>query len=189
MPIRPPKSCWPHPRRWLAPHQRWLQPPPAGLPTWLDEPGSLTARLVALTRTDFRVQVLAEGWAHPTREERACLGLAGREYAWVREVMLMGDGQPWVQARSILPRSSLTGVGRRLTRLGNRSLGGLLFRDPALRRGAIHSARLSLAGDTVWARRSKLMLHGHPVLVAEAFLPALLAHAAAAGTTHARSTP
>ncbi len=178
MPIRPLTSRWPHPKRWLASHQRWLQPPPADLSSWLDEPGSLTARLVALAHGHFRVQVLTEGWARPTREECRCLGLSGREYAWVREVVLIGHDQVWVQARSILPRSSLAGVGRRLTRLGNRSLGGLLFRDPALQRGDINTARLTLAGQTVWARRSKLMLHGHPVLVAEAFLPALLTRSA-----------
>ncbi len=142
--------------------------------TWLDEPGSLTARLIQRAQGQFRVQVLSEGWAHPTREERLCLGISAREYAWIREVMLIGNGEHWVQARSILPRSSLVGVGRRLTRLGNRSLGGLLFRDPALLRGDIASACLTLGGGPVWARRSKLMLHGHPVLVAEAFLPALL---------------
>lgn len=189
MPIRTPPSRWSHPKRWLASHQRWLQPPPAAVRTWLDEPGSLTARLLRLSHGRFRVRVLGEGWAHPTQEERHCLGLGAREYAWVREVMLIGDGEHWVQARSILPRSSLVGVGRRLTRLGNRSLGGLLFRDPALQRGDIASACLSLAGDKVWARRSKLMLHGHPVLVAEAFLPALLDYARAAAHTSAEALP
>jgi len=183
MPIRPPGPCWPHPPYWLPPRQRWRRPPPATLPTWLDEPGSLTARLVALAQGRFRVRVLAEGWARPTPEERRCLGLHDREQAWVREVMLLGDGQPWVRARSILPRASLVGVGRRLTRLGDRSLGGLLFRDPALRRGDIACACLDMEGQPVWARRSKLMLRGHPVLVAEAFLPALLAYAATAGAT------
>ncbi|MEL0028849.1 MAG: chorismate lyase [Perlucidibaca sp.] len=172
-------SPWPHPRRWLASRRRWLQPPPDSVRSWLDEPGSLTARLSTLARGDFRVQVLHEGWARPTREECRHLGLGNHEYAWVREVILLGCGQPWVRARSILPRSSLVGVGRRLTRLGNRSLGGLLFRDPALIRGDIACARLNLDGAGTWARRSRLVLHDHPVLVAEAFLPALLSHAAA----------
>lgn len=187
MPIRTPPSRWSHPKRWLASHQRWLQPPPSALRSWLDEPGSLTARLVRLSHGQFRIQVLGEGWARPTQEERQCLGMSRREYAWVREVVLLGHDQPWVQARSVLPRSSLVGVGRRLTRLGNRSLGGLLFRDPALQRGDITSARLTLSGCEVWARRSKLMLHGHPVLVAEAFLPTLLTHSVRA-TPWSRNT-
>lgn len=178
MPLTPP-TFWPQPRRWLSPRQRWRQPPPADLLTWLDEPGSLTRRLQRLAGGRLRVRVLAEGWGHPTREERHCLGLPAREMAWLREVSLGVGDITWVQARSVLPRSSLTGVGRRLTRLGDRSLGALLFRDPALRRGEITTARLPGRDGPLWARRSKLVLHGHPVLVAEAFLPALLRQAAA----------
>lgn len=177
MPLTP-STFWPHPRRWLNPRQRWRQPPPADLLSWLDEPGSLTRRLQTVAAGRLRVRVLSEGWGHPTLEERRCLRLPAREMAWLREVSLGVDDTVWVQARSVLPRSSLTGVGRRLTRLGDRSLGALLFRDPALRRGEIAVARLPGRGDPLWARRSKLVLHGHPVLVAEAFLPALLRQAA-----------
>ena len=37
-----------------------------------------------------------------------------------------------------------------------------------------YGARVALASGLCWARRSRLTLHGHPVLVAEAFMPALL---------------
>lgn len=173
-----PPTFWPHPPCWHSPRQRWRQPPPADLLSWLDEQGSLTRRLQRLAAGKLRVRVLAEGWGRPTREERRCLGLRMRELAWLREVSLGVDDVTWVQARSVLPRSSLSGVGRRLTRLGDRSLGALLFRDPALRRGEITTARLPGRDGALWARRSKLVLHGHPVLVAEAFLPALLQQAA-----------
>lgn len=174
----PLSSSWSHPPRWLPGAQRWRQPPPAELLSWLLEPGSLTQRLQGLAGGRLQVRVLGEGWARPTLEEQRHLNLPARERAWVREVSLGVDDVTWVQARSILPRSSLAGVGRRLTRLGNRSLGGLLFRDPALRRGDIATACLPAADGRLWARRSKLMLHGHPILVAEAFLPALLRQAA-----------
>lgn len=174
-------SHWPHPARWLGPRCRWQSPPPAALLTWLDEAGSLTARLQALAQGRLQVQVLDEGWAQPTRDECRQLGLRGGRLAWIREVRLQCDGVAWVQARSVLPRASLVGSGRRLTRLGNRSLGALLFRNPRLQRGDIAIAPLQLHGGTVWARRSALHLHGHPVLVAEAFLPALLQRA---GDTH-----
>jgi len=120
------------------------------------------------------VRVLHEGWAVPHREERQQLGLKAGQYAWIREVQLLNNNTVWVQARSILPRSSLTGMGRRLTRLGNQSLGSVLFRNPALVRGEIACARIELANGSCWARRSRLTLHGHPVLVAEAFMPARL---------------
>lgn len=175
MPDRHFQSLWPHPAYWPARRQRWRLRPPRPLLHWLDEPGSLTARLQQLAGGRLQVRVLGEGWGRATAEERRALRLPARERPWVREVMLCCDGQDWVQARSILPRGSLVGVGRRLTRLGNRSLGGLLFRDPALQRGDISCAALDHPLGRVWARRSILHLHGHPVLVAEAFLPALLA--------------
>lgn len=173
-------SCWSAPPRWYAYKQLRQQAgqhrPEPLLLSWLNESGSLTTRLLTLAQGQFQVCVLCEGWARPSREEQQHLHLPAREYAWIREVVLRGQGQDWVRARSILPRRSLVGVGKRLTRLGSRSLGGLLFRDPALQRGEITMAPIGSAstGNAIWARRSRLTLHGHSVLVAEAFLPALL---------------
>lgn len=173
MPL-PAATAWVHPVRWFPPARRFTLRPPAHCLPWLDEAGSLTARLQRLAHGRLRVDVLREGWARPTAEERRALRLATAERAWVREVRLGPPGEGWVQARSVLPRRSLSGLGRRLTRLGNHSLGALLFRDPALVRGDIHHARLPAPGQP-WARRSLLILRGRPVLVAEAFLPALWA--------------
>jgi chorismate--pyruvate lyase len=170
-------SVWIPPRRWLPPRQHWQLAPPAPLRDWLRESGSLTARLVALADGDFRVRLLAQHWGRPAPEEARRLGLAPGRCALIREVVLIGRGQPWVRARSVLPVSSLTGPGRRLRKLGNRSLGHLLFRDPTLRRGAIEIARLGQPEGRVLARRSLLVYRGRPLLVAECFLPALLAAA------------
>lgn len=167
-------SDWRPPTCWHPAARHWQLTPPAPWRTWLNEAGSLTARLQHKARGHLRVRVLHEGWAVPHREERRQLGLKAGQYAWIREVQLLNGNTVWVQARSILPRSSLTGMGRRLTRLGNQSLGSVLFRNPALVRGEIACARIALSNGLCWARRSRLTLHGHPVLVAEAFMPALL---------------
>lgn len=169
-------SVWNPPRLWLFPARYWQAQTPLPVQDWLLEPGSLTARLVGLSRGDFRVQLLAQYWGRPAREEARRLGLHPGRFALIREVVLIGCGQPWVRARSVLPASSLTGAGRRLRKLGNRSLGGLLFRDPTLKRGAIEITRLDQPEGRVFARRSHLVYHGRPVLVAECFLPALFAH-------------
>lgn len=166
---------WNPPRHWLAPSRHWQLHPPARIHDWLLEPGSLTARLVALAEGDFRVQVLDQYWGRPAVEESRRLRLHPGRFALIREVALIGRGQPWVRARSVLPASSLAGPGRRLRRLGNRSLGGLLFRDPTLRRGPIEISRVQQAEGRVFARRSHLIYHGRPLLVAECFLPALFA--------------
>lgn len=167
-------AVWQAPSRWLLPHQRWQSRPPRPVQAWLDEPGSLTRRLVMTAQGAFAVRVIAHGWQRPAPEECRRLGLRPGRCALVREVELLGQGEVWVRARSVLPLPCLTGRGRRLRHLGNRSLGGLLFKDPTLHRGPIEIAPVRQAEGLVWARRSLLRFHGQPLLVAECFLPALL---------------
>ncbi|MDP2228116.1 MAG: chorismate lyase [Moraxellaceae bacterium] len=166
---------WNPPHHWFSPAQHWRLRAPAATASWLLETGSLTTRLIGIAQGDFRVRVLAQYWGRPAPEEVRRLGLHPGRYALIREVELLGRGEPWVRARSVLPVGSLTGAGRRLRRLGNRSLGHLLFRDPTLRRGPIEITRLQQPEGPVFARRSHLVYHGQPLLVAECFLPALLA--------------
>jgi chorismate--pyruvate lyase len=176
---------WIHPRHWQHAPLMLRQPCQRDCRSWLAESGSLTARLMTLAtklKGALHVDVLSEGWCLPSAEEARRLGLRRGEFAWVREVILLGRNTPWVQARSVLPRRSLGGLNRRLTRLGNQSLGSVLFRDPALQRGVIRYARLAFTTETVWARRSQFLLHGQAILVAEAFLPALLTASAEADT-------
>lgn len=170
---------WNPPAHWLPPAQHWRLRPPATVTSWLLEAGSLTTRLLATAHGDFRVRVLRQYWGRPAPEEVRRLKLHPGRYALIREVELIGRGQPWVRARSVLPVTSLHGPGRRLRRLGNRSLGHLLFRDPTLHRGAIEICCLQQPEGRVFARRSHLVYHGQPLLVAECFLPALFATAAA----------
>ncbi|MDQ8036236.1 MAG: chorismate lyase [Pedobacter sp.] len=166
-------SVWTPPRHWLPPSRHWQLHPAPEIHSWLLEPGSLTARLVARAQGNFRVEVLSQYWGRPAVEEARRLRLHPGRFALIREVALIGNDEVWVRARSVLPASSLTGAGRRLRKLGNRSLGGLLFRDPTLRRGPIEISRLRQPEGRVFARRSHLVYHGRPLLVAECFLPAL----------------
>lgn len=150
---------------------------PRGWRHWLLEKGSLTRRLVAASDGDFAVDVLYQGWSHPTLSEARALGIHPRQRVLIREVRLKGRGQAWVYARSIIPGSTLSGPQRRLRQLGDRPLGEVLFRDPCMRRGPIETARLPIEGVSggCWARRSVFFLADKPLLVSEIFLPALLA--------------
>ncbi len=148
---------------------------------WIADPGSLTARLVARAAGTFRVRVTRLVWARPTLAERRALALPRGEWALIREVVLEGQGEPWVIARSVIPRVTLTGRNRQLRALGNRPLGAFLFRDPTLRRTEVKVVQLGLpkalssaSAHTAWGRCSTFVLRGRPLLVAEYFLPALL---------------
>ncbi|MDP1709109.1 MAG: chorismate lyase [Gammaproteobacteria bacterium] len=151
---------------------------------WLLDPASLTLRLQAVCG-EFRVEVLRNAWARPTLDELHTLGLRPGQRALVREVHLLCDGRPWVFARTVIPRETLSGKYRRLARLGNRSLGAVLFADKTMRRADVHVAcltpahrlykhtTLGLKGkppDQFWGRRSLFYLCERPLLLSEIFL-------------------
>lgn len=179
-------------------HERWLTRRsraciPARLRLWLQDPGSLTARVRARCST-FEVRVLFQGLGSVHRDEAALLGLRAGEQACVREVLLVADGRPVVFARSLLPPADVRGVWRLFHGIGARPLGGALFADPAIARGRLASLRLdardaryhrvraalaSGAGEaglprSLWARRSLFVLRRRALMVSETFLPAIL---------------
>nr|WP_275298051.1 chorismate lyase [Halomonas campisalis] len=142
---------------------------------WVASRDSLTARLIeAGAGRTFRVRLLDQRLGRPRPDEARALGLTPGRLAWLREVALCLEGQPWVVARSVAPLAQLR--GSRLDRLGERSLGSWLFRQPDLARSPIeitagpapfHPAR------GPWGRRS-VFRHGRfAVLVQEFFLDAM----------------
>lgn len=157
------------------------------LARWLFDPGSLTRRLRQCCPCQFRVRVLWQGWSRPSRDEAHTLRLQLSAWAWTREVQLLCGNQTWVFARTLIPAATLRGRGRRLTQLGSRPLGEVLFTDPNVRRGSVEIARIeagqrlhqrAFAGsvespDVIWGRRSLFHMDGQPLLVCEIFLPDL----------------
>jgi chorismate--pyruvate lyase len=107
---------------------------------WLRDRGSLTARIQARGR--FAVRVLRQGLGLPTADEARRLGIEPGVLAWIREVALLCDEQLVVFAHTVLPRRPRGPLHVWLARLGNRSLGALLFAHPGFRRGQINFKRL-----------------------------------------------
>lgn len=145
---------------------------------WLFNEDSLTRRLTRLSAGHFSVTPLQEGWQQLRNDECAALGVTPGSEGWVREVYLLGHQQPWVFARSVAARQALERSDLALEELGTRSLGELLFSNPAFDRGELqvchypanwlpHEAR----HVDLWARRSCFTRRQLGVLVAEVFLP------------------
>lgn len=158
---------------------------------WLCDGGSLTARIRARCER-FSVQVLRQRLQPPLVDERAPLGIAARENAWIREVLLVANGVPQVFAHSVLARAQARGPWRMFARMGNRPLGAALFADPRiareplrfrrldarhpLHRAAVQAAGLEAAAvPYLWARRSVFRRNGRALLVCEVFLPDVFA--------------
>ena len=102
----------------------------------------------------------------------------------VREVELLCDGRPWVFARTLMPLANLGGAMRRLTRLGNRPLGEVLFTAADVDRLLVQvaelqsfhglfsaaTANLTYKPKSLWGRRALFALDGKYLLVNEIFL-------------------
>lgn len=165
---------------WLNPQQLNVTQLPYAVRPWLLDSGSLTQRLREASEGDFRVQLLSQTWQTPRFDEARLLGLAPRQQALVREVLLMCHNQPWVFARSIIPYTSLQGSLRFLRKLQDSALGALLFKDPNLHRSRFEICMLTLPhaqiptsnSGAIYGRRSLFHLHRQPLSVAEFFLPA-----------------
>jgi len=155
---------------------------------WLAWRGSLTWRITARAR-DFRVQVVRQGLHFPNEDEYRQLGQPTHRRALVREVVLHAGGGPVVLAHSIAAWRDLAGAWRGLRGLGSRPLAEALFTDPLVSRGPLEFVRIDARHPLgrrarqvfgrdlppLWARRSRFLKRGRPLLVTEVFLPELLA--------------
>ena len=166
---------------WQPAHGGMLVQMPENLGPWLIDNGSLTRKLVALSKDQFEVQVLRQEVATPGAAEANALKMTQQTPVMIREVVLKGRGRPWVFARSILPMTTMTGRLAGLRTLSNQPLGELLFQDPSMTREPLEAACLPArilsvpaalaAGDEpLWARRSVFFLDQKPLLVSEVFL-------------------
>ena len=148
---------------------------------WLLSTELLTQQLRDLSNNQFAVQTLREDVLRT--DECLALGLATGSLGWIREVILLGNNQPWVYARSVAPLQHMQHSTFDLTQIGNRSLGEALFKQNDFQRHPIEvtqfpctwlpkSLQLTDNCATIWARRSRFAHPALSVLVAEAFLPA-----------------
>jgi chorismate--pyruvate lyase len=161
--------------------QHWLKlsPMPSSLlprkfSSWLLDKGSLTLRLKNLAPGSFSVKLLYTGFARASVSEASALNINFREQVYIREVALCIGNKPYVFARSVIPRSTLTGIERQLLWLREKPLGEFLFTHKNMSRGAIEVKQGEVNTRTSWARRSIFTVNNKPLLVSEYFLPELL---------------
>lgn len=168
---------------------RWKRLAPAHTDPWrpwLVYPGSLTRRIRAHCR-DFEVCVVSTQIRFPNEDEYRAIGRPAHKRAYVREVLLLADGEPVVLAHSIVSQRDLRGVWHAVAGLGTRPLAEILFADSRVRRRPFEYARvdpshplgrrvrqvLGRRFGALRARRSLFVLRGRPLLVTEVFLPRL----------------
>jgi len=113
-------------------------PVPASIRDWLMEPGSMTRRFEAHCQ---QVNIEPQQECFITHEQlgvEEAKHLPFSERYWLREVVLLGDDQPWLLGRTLIPEETLTGPDSALVDLGTLPLGRYLFSSPDLTRDYIH---------------------------------------------------
>jgi chorismate--pyruvate lyase len=165
----------------------WAEPdkfviPSSYLKNWLLDTGSLTERLQTQC-TSFHLTLIGQQQAEIAPEEfqRVCTfqqQLNPKEWQ-VREVILWGDNQPWVFARSIIPQKLCEND---FINLNNKPLGQLIFNDKRFERmpfevtnmspSSAFQAQLKLSIEMdLWGRRSVFNFENLKMSVSEVFLP------------------
>ncbi len=150
------------------------------LKNWLLDTGSLTERLQANSR-HFTVQLLGQAEIAVTAEEHQSLGFEQHNPV-IREVLLRGDNQNWVYARTLIPRKLCEDGVNQLAELGEQPLGKVIFNDSRFVRQPFeichlqgHSVlhqQLAINNDVaLWGRRSVFTYQDYKLMVAEIFLP------------------
>jgi chorismate--pyruvate lyase len=155
------------------------------LRTWLIGKGLLTARLKAVCGPRFALR-LVDLWSGELDPAQRRALRADDNAGLFRDVEMVCGDQVWVFAQSVLPDSTLN-AHPWLAELGDAALGETLSALSGVERSAYEYAWLPVcdkltaralrdacvAPAGLWARRSRFLLRGAPMLVQELFLPAM----------------
>lgn len=136
--------------------------------SWLLEEESITRRISS--KAAFRLQILFDSLGLADEEEYTFLNLEESPIR-IREVILFGDEEPLVFARSVIPeltsRKGFPGLGT----LGSSPLGDLLFHsDVFIQTKRWFAPFHNVEKKVVWGRLTRYEVQGYPLIVMEVFL-------------------
>lgn len=168
------------PSQWTEPNQ--VDIPNPRLQAWLLDTGSLTEKLQTRCST-FKLTLIGQEHSQITDEEFQRVSAPSQQFdpqQWqVREVLLWGDNQPWVFARSVIPQQLCESD---FVNLNTQPLGQLIFNDKRFKRMPFEVTNISPSQDfleklrissnkDLWGRRSAFSFEGLKMTVSEIFLP------------------
>jgi chorismate--pyruvate lyase len=152
---------------------------------WLIGKGLLTKRLKSVCGERFSLRVVEQFTGLLAADLQRGLGSADKAGLF-RDVAMRCDERVWVYAQTVIPDATLT-CHPWLAELGDAALGETLSELSGFERSSYEYAWLPAADVLcaralahadirpagLWARRSKMLLRGAPLLVQELFLPAM----------------
>lgn len=166
-------------------HKTLMQDVPYNLQNWLQHAGSFMARLQQFGVDNARIDVLAELWQCPDRDESQLLNMDLGTETLIREVLILSENRVWMFARTVIPQSFLTHK-EQLAHLKTQPIGSILFNDKNITRGEFQFTRLHPTMDLyqkvqkyvpnadLLTRRSLFSLEQSALLLTEVFMPDLM---------------
>ncbi|EFE53459.1 chorismate lyase [Providencia rettgeri DSM 1131] len=155
------------PIHWLAENDKNDKIVPANILDWLLELGSMTKRFEQHSQQVTVIPYLERYVSQDKLSADEMQSLPESPRYWVREVVMYGDGIPWLLGRTIIPEETLTDDDQQLVDIGRMPLGRYLFSRESLTRDYIHIGSCA----NRWVRSSRLRLSNKPLLLTEIFLP------------------
>ena len=157
------------------------------LRTFLFESGSLTRLIQEKCMGRFDINLINESWAKALPYEMHLLSLRNYEISFIRESYLSCNKKKLVYARTIIPRRTLNRNNEKLTKLGHKPLGEILFKNNQTHRKNVKYGKISIMNephieallkekilDDLFVRQSMFYIDDRPLLVVEFFLPAIV---------------
>jgi len=135
--------------------------------SWLLEDGPITEKIKS--SEVFKLNLLIDEIDKVEDSEADFLG-ENLGMIKTREVILMGNDEPKVFARSLIPLVTIEKGFARLGELGTRPLGDILFEKEIFKRTKIVFAKFRNDKKLFWGRKSKYIVNNHPLSVMEVFL-------------------
>ena len=135
--------------------------------SWLLEKGPITKRIKS--QKEFKLQLVHDEVSSVEKIERAFLDSYLDEIR-VREVILFGNENPMVFARTLIPVLTIQKGFAGLGEIGNKPLGDILFEKNIFTKDKIVFASFNYKKELFWGRKTKYIVKGYPFSVMEVFL-------------------
>lgn len=132
---------------------------------WLTELDSMTESFARYCQ-QVTVKLYQEGFILLDSQDEEAKLLPNSQRYWLREVVLLGDGCPWLYGWTVIPEETVTGPESELINLGSVPLGKYLFNGNNLIRDYIN---LGIQNNFL-VRSSLLILSANILLLTELFL-------------------
>mgnify|MGYP001414746706 FL=1 len=139
----------------------------AEIKSWLLEQGPITKRIKSIA--EFRLELIQDELSDATDDEILFLKIASEEIR-IREVILYGNENPIVFARTIIPNTTIEKGLKELGKIGNKPLGDILFEKDIFSKEDIVFATFKDEESLFWGRKIKYTVKDQPFSVMEVFL-------------------